>query len=194
VTALLIGAALAVAALVYVLFPLFDEVIVTPRRRGTSRAQASSETAIDALREIEFDRATGKLSDDDYASLKATYTRSALAELRAKESHGSATVVVAPPPAAAPNVAPSGNGAGTHAVGVANGASSDVATDPVEAAVLRYRSVRRTCETCGPRPEPDPAFCSSCGKYLKGSCANCGAAIEAPASRFCANCGSSLAA
>jgi cytochrome c-type biogenesis protein CcmI len=194
VTALLIGAALAVAALVYVLFPLFDEVVVTTRQPATSRAQGSSETSIDALREIEFDRATGKLSDDDYASLKAAYTRSALAELRAKESRGSTTVVVTPPAVVAPNVAPSGNGAATHAVGASNGSSSDVATDPLEAAVLRYRSVRRTCETCGPRPEPDPAFCSSCGKYLKGSCANCGAAIEAPASRFCANCGSSLAA
>jgi cytochrome c-type biogenesis protein CcmI len=195
VTALLIGAALAVAALVYVLFPLFDEVVVTTRQRGTSRAQGSSETAIDALREIEFDRATGKLSDDDYASLKAAYTRSALAELRAKESHGSTTVVVAPRPAVvAPNVVTNGNSAGAHAVVASNGSSSDVATDPVEAAVLRYRSVRRTCETCGPRPEPDPAFCSACGKYLKGSCANCGAVIDAPASRFCANCGASLAA
>jgi double zinc ribbon protein len=194
VTALFIGAALAVAALVYVLFPLFDEVVVTTRQRGPSRAQGSSETAIDALREIEFDRATGKLSDDDYASLKAVYMTSALAELRAKESHGSTTVVVAPPAAVAPNVVPSGNGAGPHAAGASNGSSSDAVTDPVEAAVLRYRSVRRTCETCGPRPEPDPAFCSSCGKYLKGTCANCGAAIEAPASRFCANCGSSLAA
>jgi hypothetical protein len=33
------------------------------------------ESAIDALREIEFDRATGKLSDDDYAALKTEYTR-----------------------------------------------------------------------------------------------------------------------
>jgi rRNA maturation endonuclease Nob1 len=68
------------------------------------------------------------------------------------------------------------------------------ASDPVEAAVLRYRSMRRACETCGPRPEPDPAFCSSCGKYLRGTCAQCGTTIDQPASRFCANCGNSLAA
>ncbi len=46
-------------------------------------ARAGSRSAIDALREIEFDRATGKLSDDDYAALKAEYTRTALVELRA---------------------------------------------------------------------------------------------------------------
>jgi len=60
--------------------------------------------------------------------------------------------------------------------------------------VLRYRSMRRVCETCGPRPEPDPAFCSSCGKYLRGACVHCDAPIDQPASRFCANCGNSLAA
>ena len=35
-----------------------------------------------ALREIEFDRATGKLSDADYAELKARYTEQAIAAMR----------------------------------------------------------------------------------------------------------------
>lgn len=165
-TALLIGAALAVAALAYVLMPLFD-VVVPVRARGVGKPMAAPESAIDALREIEFDRATGKLSDDDYAALKAEYTRTALVELRAREGMSGA-------PASVPN-------------GID-------ASDPAEAAVLRYRAVRRACDDCGPRPEPDPAFCSSCGKYLKGACAHCGATIDQPASRFCANCGNSLAA
>ena len=42
--------------------------------------------AIDALREIEFDRATGKLSDSDYDSLKATYTQRAVGAMRAEGS------------------------------------------------------------------------------------------------------------
>jgi hypothetical protein len=153
---------------------------VTPlRARLTGTPAAAPESAIDALREIEFDRATGKLSDDDYASLKATYTRSALVELRSQrgepvaESSRSEQVAM-PLPAGAPVIA-----------GV---------VDPAEAAVLRYRAIRRTCDVCGPRPEPDPVFCSSCGKYLKGACATCGAVIDAPASRFCANCGTTLAA
>ena len=180
-TALFIGAALAVAALVYVLFPLFD-VVAPLRARLTGPAAGPSESAIDALREIEFDRATGKLSDEDYASLKATYTRSALVELRSRA--GSADVGV---PAAAPVDVASGAPA-------PNGGALDGAVDPAEAAVRRYRSIRRSCDTCGPRPEPDPAFCSSCGKYLKGTCAHCGAAVDAPASRFCSSCGNSLAA
>lgn len=177
--ALVVGAALAVGALIYVLLPLFD-VVAPLRARLTGTPAAAPESAIDALREIEFDRATGKLSDDDYASLKATYTRSALVELRSRrgelapEPVGSAAVVAPSPRRDAPSITDS--------------------VDPAEAAVLRYRAIRRSCEVCGPRPEPDPAFCSSCGKYLKGVCATCGAAIDAPASRFCANCGGSLAA
>ena len=175
--ALVVGAALAVGALIYVLLPLFD-VVAPLRARLTGAPAAAPESAIDALREIEFDRVTGKLSDDDYASLKATYTRSALVELRSRRGEperpvGSAPVV-APPRPDAPSITES--------------------VDPAEAAVLRYRAIRRSCEVCGPRPEPDPAFCSSCGKYLKGACATCGAMIDAPASRFCANCGGSLAA
>jgi hypothetical protein len=181
-TALFIGAALAVAALVYVLLPLFD--VVTPlRSRKVVAPVALPESAIDALREIEFDRATGKLSDEDYASLKASYTRSALVELRLREAE-----------AAGPE-APTPAQGGVVARGAApNGDAAEGSVDAAEAAILRYRSIRRSCDTCGPRPEPDPAFCSSCGKYLKGTCAHCGAVVDAPASRFCTNCGSSLAA
>jgi hypothetical protein len=50
----------------------------------------TDDTAVAALREIEFDRATGKLSDSDYAQLKERYTREALAQMR---STGSPAVV-----------------------------------------------------------------------------------------------------
>src|SRR4029079_19482502 len=40
--------------------------------------------ALAALKEIEFDRETGKLSDEDYAFLKAKYTGAALEALRAE--------------------------------------------------------------------------------------------------------------
>jgi len=86
VTALLIGAALAVAALAYVLLPLFDAI--APMRSRAARHVPAPESAIDALREIEFDRATGKLSDDDYAELKSRYTARALAAMRARGEGG----------------------------------------------------------------------------------------------------------
>lgn len=113
------------------------------------------------LREVEFDRETGKLSESDYAALKSTYTREALAALRSEET---------PPP-------PAG-----------------VADDEVEAIILKYRARPTSCEACGPRPEPDAIYCSSCGRYLAGVCGGCGARITEPGARFCPACGGSLAA
>src|SRR5882762_7802692 len=55
--------------------------------------------ALRALKEIEFDRATGKLSDADYDNLKTKYTTEALAALRAESRErgaGSTPIGAAP--------------------------------------------------------------------------------------------------
>jgi hypothetical protein len=85
VVALVLGTLLAVGALAYVLYPIFfgaarqaPVVFVARLNEGDS--------AVVALREIEFDRATGKLSDVDYADLKARYTKDAIAAMRRKTS------------------------------------------------------------------------------------------------------------
>ena len=80
--ALLVGTALAVTSLLYVLYPLFRaEPAAVSRAPSPRRVQSS--TAVDALRELEFDRQTGKISASDYDSLKARYTEQALAVMRA---------------------------------------------------------------------------------------------------------------
>ncbi len=79
-TALLIGTALAVASLCFVLYPLFRADISVTKRVV---AKPRSTLAVDALRELEFDRETGKISDSDYEPLKARYTEQALAVMRA---------------------------------------------------------------------------------------------------------------
>ena len=128
--------------------------------------------ALSALKEIEFDKATGKLSDADYSLLKQQYTQAAVQAMRAEEQ--------------APSTA--GSGAGV--------------TDPVEAIIsAKVRALRQpagasqlSCPTCGPRPEPDAVFCSTCGNRLPtgAACASCGAAL-APGARFCETCGSKQA-
>jgi len=125
------------------------------------------------LREIEFDRETGKLSESDYADLKQRYTREALAELRAAEQ-----------------------GAGAPTAGAATATASVVTAglDPVEAAIARARADVRSCGVCGPRPEPDATYCSSCGRYLPEKCGSCGTSIDLVGSRFCSGCGDQLAA
>lgn len=80
-TALIIGTLLAVAALCFVLWPLI--VPAAARRSAPMSGASSQDNAVEALRELEFDRATGKISDSDYGSLKASYTRKALTVMRA---------------------------------------------------------------------------------------------------------------
>jgi hypothetical protein len=156
--ALVVGTILAVGALAYVLFPLLVAPALAPRnvRLYGPPSVAPEEDAVVALREIEFDRATGKLSDVDYEELRTRYTRHALTALRAGES----------------------------------GSPEDAA----EAAVLAYRSRLKQCTTCGPRPEPDATYCSTCGKFLPGSCGSCGVPVTEPGAAFCTSCGRQLAA
>jgi len=51
-------------------------------RRGPADDMSRRRSRCAALKEIEFDRATGKLSDADYEQLKAKYTEAALAAMR----------------------------------------------------------------------------------------------------------------
>ena len=185
---LVLGTALALGALTLVLSPLLSgEVEVraedekkaateaarvkAARAKRSGREEEQLDGAVAALREIEFDRETGKLSDGDYAELKTRYTREALAELRAADARDAAAAPVA----------------------LAASSSADAA-DPVEAAIRRARENQRSCGVCGPRPEPDATYCSSCGRYLPGACGKCGTSVELVGSRFCSGCGDHLAA
>jgi hypothetical protein len=79
--ALVVGTVLGVGALAFVLYPLFFTVAESGRA-AAQQARPADDSAIVALREIEFDRATGKLSDADYAELRKAYGERALRELR----------------------------------------------------------------------------------------------------------------
>jgi rRNA maturation endonuclease Nob1 len=128
--------------------------------------------ALTALKEIEFDRETGKLSDVDYEFLKAKYTAAALDALRRERGEE------------APDDIEAMIAAKVRALRSASAPTSPDASDPGP-----------VCAGCGPRPEPDAIFCSSCGHRLptRGACDQCGAAL-APDSRFCEACGRQVAA
>jgi hypothetical protein len=107
---MLVGVALALLALSFVLYPLLiDNPLAVPEQRGkvVSPTITRRNAAMEALREIEFDRETGKLSDADYEALRSTYTQRAVEVMRGGE-------------------------------------------EPA-------------CARCGPRPEHDALYCSSCG-------------------------------
>lgn len=161
--ALVLGTLLALGALAFVLHPLF---FGTPREMvalaRSPVADAEGDFAIAALRELEFDRATGKLSDADYSELKARYTRTALAAMRG-------------------------------ATQATEGAERPTDAE-LEAHVLLAKQRLAGCPACGPRPESDAVYCSTCGRYLSDRCATCGAPVVALEARYCNNCGNRLAA
>jgi len=106
--------------------------------------------ALAALREIEFDKATGKLSDDDYTRLQVKYQAEALEALRAVDAtKGEAGVAALAGAAMAPG--PDG--------------------DAVERLIAEARAQARTkqqrfCEECGAPLEGSGKFCVACGSAV----------------------------
>ncbi len=121
--------------------------------------------ALRALKEIEFDRATGKLSDADYDELKAKYTSEALAALRAE---GAPQERVAPAAQRAP------------AVATPSRAGRPVAACPTHGS--RPESDAHFCSECGRRLGAAPGYCARCGASLE------------QAAHYCHSCGSRVAA
>ena len=172
--ALLLGA----ATLWLVLMPL---VRPEPLRPATYEPEDPLETrrgqSLVALKELDFDREMGKLSDDDYAALRAAYTREALAALRDDDGDTD------------------------------GGSNDDAAQDAAERLIAAHASraagsaatsgVARAsaeCARCGPRPEADARFCSACGGTIgAAACRSCGAGLR-PDGRFCERCGAAAAA
>lgn len=122
--------------------------------------------ALLALKEIDFDRATGKLSEGDYAQLREKYVAEALEVLRRDDPEAGAEAAGPSDPAEA---------LVAHRARVLSGDSNGAGPE---------------CPRCGPRPEADALFCSNCGEPIAspGACESCGAAMP-PGSRFCPVCG-----
>jgi len=161
--ALVIGTLLAVGALAYVLYPLLvgpvpvRRVATVPKRD----AKVAEQEAVVALREIEFDRATGKLSDADYDELKARYTARALEAMRAADlARG----------AAGPAVTDDAIEAAVSAYRERMRSCPSCGTRPEPDAVYCSncgRYLPGACEGCGaPVTEAGAVFCTRCGRQL----------------------------
>ncbi len=167
---LIAGILLAAGAVYFVLRPIFRPETAGNRNREAENLSegedpdddfSSRAVALRALKEIEFDRATGKLSDADYDALKTRYTSEALVALRAEsreQGAGSSPIHAVPAPRS-PLPAPS---CPTHGP--------------------RPESDAAFCSECGRRLATAPGYCARCGTALEHDahyCHSCGARVAA---------------
>jgi hypothetical protein len=164
---LVAGVLLAAAAVYYVLRPILRpdlsegsvaaELVDTDLEDDVSpRARA-----LRALREIEFDRATGKLSDTDYESLRTKYTALALEALREAQEQPAERPGQPAPPARVVSA-------------TARPTCPDHGPRPERDAVF--------CSACGRRLGAAPGYCASCGTTLESNarfCSRCGTRVAA---------------
>lgn len=167
---LVFGVCAAAAALYFVLRPILNPATVTIADTDAAFGQEGEEpgedlspraVALRALKEIEFDRATGKLSDSDYQSLKGQYTTEALVALRAADESSAREQPRHDPKRPA--------------------ARARAAVCPTHGP--RPESDAQFCSECGRRLESAATgFCTSCGKPLERGasfCSSCGGAVAA---------------
>lgn len=159
ILALVAGTILAIGALAFVLYPLFFDPPMARAHTSSGSTALHDDVAVTALREIEFDRATGKLSDTDYAQLKEQYTRQALASMRRPTDVSAAT-----------SGADDDVEAAISAYRAERPTCADHGSRPEADAIFcsecgRYLAGR--CEQCGRRVEEVGArFCAACGHRL----------------------------
>ncbi len=163
-----VGILLATGATYFVLRPILwpqAEVDIPPGEEGDDPNDDLSPQAVAlrALKEIEFDRAMGKLSDADYDELHAKYTQEALTALR--EQGG-------PTPGASPGI--------REPRAVARGQSAERPACPADGPRPEPDAV--FCSTCGRRLGTAPGYCARCGSALETDaryCNRCGSRVAA---------------
>ena len=168
---LIAGILLAAGAVFFVLQPILRPEMTGNENRETGNVDEGDDpdddlspraVALRALKEIEFDRATGKLSDADYETVRSRYTSEALAALRTEQPGG-----------------------GSRETGAIGAAPSPVSRLPVPVCPThgpRPETDAQFCSDCGRRLATAPGYCARCGTALEHDahyCHSCGARVAA---------------
>ena len=155
---------LAAGAVYFVLLPIFrpapsgSEVGDEDDGADTEEDQSPRAVALRALKEIEFDRATGKLSDADYDELKQKYTALAVETLR--DAGWGMRDAQPPSRSAHPSSLIS------HPVCPTHGPRTEPAAQFCGECGHRLSSAHGFCSRCGAALEAEAHFCNACGNRV----------------------------
>jgi hypothetical protein len=160
--ALLAGLLVVLAVVLFILQPLLtgEEAPLFGQDDEPTEAEARKRVALLALRDVEYDFATGKLDQGDYEGLRGELAAEALAALNAQD---------------ALNTAGQQRDAGTGSSDARLARSLE--RDDLEAEIARFRAALREGTACAACGEANPAgsrFCGSCGHALPGASSGAG--------------------
>ena len=148
---------LAAGAVYFVLLPIFRPVTPSEAVEGGDDGSEGEDdsspraVALRALKEIEFDRATGKLSDADYDELKNKYTALAVEASR----DASQPRAIPHPPSPIPHPACPNHGPRSEPGAVFCGECG-----------RRLSAAHGFCSRCGAALEAEAHFCNACGNRV----------------------------
>lgn len=146
--AILIGAAMMVLTMPFVINPLLNP------KQNDQPALDNEELDIPgdryselllAIRDLEFDHQIGKITEEDYSGLRDTLLAQAAIALEAQEKHD---------------------------------AELDAQLEQAIQLRREKKSMSRVCSHCGMTLEPNDRFCRACGKPVEATCLKCGGKLQ----------------
>ena len=167
---ILLGLALLLVVTFVVLRPMLEQrAAPEPEEGAADQLLLRREQVLTQLRDLDFDHATGKFNEEDYAAQRAQLVAEGVAILKELDAQGIEAAAVG-----------------------GNGRPAAPELDEIEAAIAQ----RRTRPAVPPPDEIEAAIGQRRqvrAAAASPSCPNCSAAVQ-PADRFCPKCGTALTA
>lgn len=175
-------AAIVVAFVLYPVFARQSESLAVPshRARELRELRAKKERLYEAIKDLDFERAAGKLSEADHQNIRTDYLGQAAEVVSLIEDIESEMGKAASPPPSKPPAKTKEGREPRRAAEASTPAGEDGSKQEAEL----------TCTKCAQVNPPNARFCFHCGTELRvpSRCPQCGESLPEEA-RFCTACG-----